>query len=239
MNSFRRTDLPLTMPYRSHLSQEQRHSASVRIARYVGQFNRNPLCECHCKRFSNLRARLTSLLNQKRKQMMLEDLATVAQILEGALLPLSLIYLAREAQLNVKLTKAQFSHTLTDRLYERYLSSTQNEEFVSFLAKDFSSDELTDEDQWRITLWTNAMLVDLFDTFEQRESGLATEEQLDMRLNLLKLGLMRTRGARAAWSLWKPSKDASFVEWFESEFYDGKFDEEAAEITTSLNMRRS
>ena len=170
---------------------------------------------------------------------MLEDLATLAQILEGALLPLSLIYLAREAQLNVKLTKAQFSHTLTDRLYERYLSSTQNEEFVSFLAKDFSSDELTDEDQWRITLWTNAMLVDLFDTFEQRESGLATEEQLDMRLNLLKLGLMRTQGARAAWSLWKPSKDASFVEWFESEFYDGKFDEETAEITTSLNMRRS
>ena len=44
---------------------------------------------------------------------MLDDLATLAQILEGALLPLSLIYLAREAQLNVKLTKAQFSHTLT------------------------------------------------------------------------------------------------------------------------------
>jgi hypothetical protein len=171
--------------------------------------------------------------------MMLDDLATLAQILEGGLLPLSLIYLAREAQLNVKLTKAQFSHTLTDRLYERYLSSTQNEEFVSFLAKDFSSDELTDEDQWRITLWTNAMLVDLFDTFEQRESGLATEEQLTMRVNLLKLGLMQTQGARAAWSLWKPSKDASFVEWFESEFYDGKFDEETAEITTSLNMRRS
>ena len=170
---------------------------------------------------------------------MLDDLATLSQILEGALLPLSLIYLAREAQLNVKLTKAQFSHTLTDRLYERYLSSTQNEEFVSFLAKDFSSDELTDEDQWRITLWTNAMLVDLFDTFEQRESGLATAEQLDMRVNLLKLGLMQTQGARAAWSLWKPSKDASFVEWFESEFYDGKFDEEADEITASLNMRRS
>ena len=171
--------------------------------------------------------------------MMLDDLATLSQIVEGALLPLSLIYLAIEAQLNVKLTKAQFSHTLTDRLYERYLSSTQNEEFVSFLAKDFSSDELTDEDQWRITLWTNAMLVDLFDTFEQRESGLATEEQLTMRVNLLKLGLMQTQGARAAWSLWKPSKDASFVEWFESEFYDEKFDEETAEITTSLNMRRS
>jgi hypothetical protein len=83
------------------------------------------------------------------------------------------------------------------------------------------------------------MLVDLFDTFEQCESGLATAEQLDMRVNLLKLGLMRTQGARAAWSLWKPSKDASFVEWFESELYDGKFDDEADEITTSLNMRRS
>ena len=53
---------------------------------------------------------------------MLDDLGTIAQIIEGALLPLSLIYLAREAQLNVKLTRAQFSHTLTDRLYERYLS---------------------------------------------------------------------------------------------------------------------
>ena len=95
---------------------------------------------------------------------MMDDLAVLAQIVEAGLLPLSLIYLAREAQLNVKLTKAQFSHTLTDRLYERYLSSTQNQEFVAFLAKDFSSEELTAEDQWRITLWTNAMLVDLFDT---------------------------------------------------------------------------
>ena len=96
---------------------------------------------------------------------MLDDLGIIAQIIEAALLPLSLIYLAREAQLNVKLTRAQFSHTLTDRLYERYLSSTQNEEFVAFLAKDFSSEELTAEDQWRVTLWTNTMLVDLFDTF--------------------------------------------------------------------------
>ena len=131
---------------------------------------------------------------------MMDDLAVLAQIVEAGLLPLSLIYLAREAQLNVKLTKAQFSHTLTDRLYERYLSSTQNQEFVAFLAKDFSSEELTAEDQWRITLWTNAMLVDLFDTYEQHKGGLATQEQLDMRLNLLKLGLMQSKGARAAWS---------------------------------------
>ncbi len=170
---------------------------------------------------------------------MLNDLATLAQIVEGALLPLSLIYLAREAQLNVKLTKAQFSHTLTDRLYERYLSSTQNQEFVRFLAKDFSSEELTNEDQWRITLWTNAMLVDLFDTYEQHRSGLATQEQLDMRLNLLKLGLMQSRGAKAAWSLWKPSKDAVFVEWFETEIFDGEFGDDARETATELHMRRS
>ena len=57
---------------------------------------------------------------------MLDDLGIIAQIIEAALLPLSLIYLAREAQLNVKLTRAQFSHTLTDRLYVSYLSSTHN-----------------------------------------------------------------------------------------------------------------
>ena len=169
---------------------------------------------------------------------MLDDLGLIAQIIEGALLPLSLIYLAREAQLNVKLTRAQFSHTLTDRLYERYLSSTQNEEFVAFLAKDFSSPELTAEDHWRVTLWTNTMLVDLFDTFEQRENGLATQEQLDMRVNLLKLGLMQSPGAKAAWSLLKPSKDPTFVDWFENEIYGGPLADDSLDRTTSLNMRR-
>ncbi len=169
---------------------------------------------------------------------MLDDLGIIAQIIEAALLPLSLIYLAREAQLNVKLTKAQFSHTLTDRLYERYLSSTQNEEFVAFLAKDFSSEELTAEDQWRVTLWTNTMLVDLFDTYEQRANGLATPEQLDMRVNLLKLGLMQSPGAKAAWSLWKPSKDAAFVSWFETEIYGGPIADDFLDRAASLNMRR-
>ena len=68
----------------------------------------------------------------EKEIIVLDDFGIIAQIIEAALLPLSLIYLAREAQLNVKLTKAQFSHTLTNRLYERYLSSTQNQEFVSF-----------------------------------------------------------------------------------------------------------
>jgi len=168
----------------------------------------------------------------------LDDLGIIAQIIEGALLPLSLIYLAREAQLNVKLTKAQFSHTLTNRLYERYLSSTQNEEFVSFLAKDFSSKKLTNEDQWRVTLWTNTMLVDLFDTYEQQQNGLATQDQLDMRVNLLKLGLMQSPGAKAAWSLWKPARDPLFVDWFEMEIYGGPLTEDSDEHAASLNMRR-
>lgn len=169
---------------------------------------------------------------------MLDDLGTIAQIIEGALLPLSLIYLARETQVNVKLTKAQFSHTLTNRLYERYLSSTQNQEFVSFLSKDFSSQELTNEDQWRVTLWTNTMLVDLFDTYEQQANGLATQDQLDMRVSLLKLGLMQSPGAKAAWSLWKPTRDPSFVNWFEMQIYGGPLTEDSEEHVASLNMRR-
>ena len=68
---------------------------------------------------------------------------------------------------------------------------------------------------------------------------MATQEQLDMRLNLLKLGLMQSKGARAAWSLWKPSKDATFIEWFETEIFEGDFDDDALATATKLNMRRS
>ena len=39
-----------------------------------------------------------------------------------------------------------------------------------------------------MTLWTNTMLVDLFDnSHEQYQNGLATQEQLLRELNLLKL----------------------------------------------------
>ena len=82
------------------------------------------------------------------------------------------------------------------------------------------------------------MLVDLFDTYEQQQNGLATQDQLDMRVNLLKLGLMQSPGAKAAWSLWKPARDPLFVDWFEMEIYGGPLTEDSDEHAASLNMRR-
>ena len=49
----------------------------------------------------------------------------------------SVVYLAIQINQQNKITRAQFGHTLTQRQYDRYFSSSRDGEFSEFLSKDW------------------------------------------------------------------------------------------------------
>ena len=78
---------------------------------------------------------------------------------------------------------------------------------------------LEDYEYWRITLWINTCLVNLFDTYDQHGQEMVDETSLNMRMKMLKTGIMKTRMGRPTWEIWKVNRDRKFIGWFEEEIF--------------------
>ena len=131
----------------------------------------------------------------------------------------SVIYLGIQIHQQNEITKAQFGHSLTHRMYERYFNTSKDKEFSNFLSKDWAAGELDNADKWRVAVYVNALLVDIFDTYEKVEKGFVDETHLKMRMHMLKLGTMKVPIAQSTWKYWRGIKSKEFVEWFETEIY--------------------
>ena len=131
----------------------------------------------------------------------------------------SVIYLGIQIHQQNEITKAQFGHSLTHRMYERYFNTSKDREFSNFLSKDWAAGELDNADKWRVAVYVNALLVDIFDTYEKVEKGFVDETHLKMRMHMLKLGTMKAPIAQSTWKYWRGIKSKEFVEWFETEIY--------------------
>mgnify|MGYP001443343855 FL=1 len=92
-----------------------------------------------------------------------EIIIIVVQIIAALGVVVSVVYLAVQIHQQNEITKAQFGHSLTQRVYERYFATTKDAEFSEFLSKDWSRDDLTDTEQWRVTMFIITLLVDIFD----------------------------------------------------------------------------
>ena len=91
------------------------------------------------------------------------------------------------------ITKAQFGHHLTERLYERYFETAKDAEFAQFLSRDWDSKDLNVADSYRVMHFVMMCLVDVFDTYEKVNAGMVEEKHLRLRMRNLKLGLMKTK----------------------------------------------
>lgn len=132
---------------------------------------------------------------------------------------ISVIYLGIQIHQQNEITKAQFGHSLTHRMYERYFNTSKDKEFSNFLSKDWAAGELDNADKWRVAVYVNALLVDIFDTYEKVEKGFVDDTHLKMRMHMLKLGTMKAPIAQSTWKYWRGIKSKEFVEWFETEIY--------------------
>jgi hypothetical protein len=162
----------------------------------------------------------------------------LAQIISGIAMIMSVVYLAKQIRMNQKIMKLQFGFNLNDRLYKRYFESSQNENFSRFLAKNWREDDFEDFEYWRMTLWIQTCLIDLFDSYDQFKSGVIGRDHLDMRMHLIKSGIMKTRMGKPTWEFWKKERDQDFIKWFEQEVFGETLapDSLHAEELDKLNM---
>ncbi len=151
--------------------------------------------------------------------MSTETVIIVVQMVAAFGVVVSVIYLGIQIHQQNEITKAQFGHSLTHRMYERYFNTSKDREFSNFLSKDWAAGELDNADKWRVAVYVNALLVDIFDTYEKVEKGFVDETHLKMRMHMLKLGTMKAPIAQSTWKYWKGIKSKEFVEWFETEIY--------------------
>ena len=151
--------------------------------------------------------------------MSAETIIIIVQMVAAFGVVVSVIYLGILIHQQNEITKAQFGHSLTHRRYERYFNTSKDKEFSNFLSKDWAAEELDNADKWRVAVYVNALLVDIFDTYEKVEKGFVDETHLKMRMHMLKLGTMKAPIAQSTWKYWRGIKSKEFVEWFESEIY--------------------
>jgi hypothetical protein len=154
--------------------------------------------------------------------MSAEIIILVVQMVAAFGVVVSVIYLGIQIHQQNEITKAQFGHSLTHRMYERYFNTSKDKEFSNFLSKDWAAGELDDADKWRVAVYVNALLVDIFDTYEKVEKGFVDEMHLKMRMHMLKLGTMKAPIAKSTWKYWRGIKSKEFVEWFETEIYGNR-----------------
>ena len=85
--------------------------------------------------------------------------------------------------------------------------------------------ELSNQQRWQVGFYINTLLVDIFDTYDKTEAGFVEANQLTMRMNLLRTGMMKLPQGKMLWNLWKPTQSKDLVEWFEGQIFS---DEELA-----------
>ena len=165
-----------------------------------------------------------------------ELIILIVQIIAALGVGVSVVYLGVQINQQNKITKAQFGHSLTQRLYERYFETSTNKDYAEFLAKDWNADDLTPTDITRIQMAVITYLVDIFDVYDKVQEGLVNKSHLETRMNTLKLGVMKTTAAKVVWSYWKNNREQSFIDWFESEIYD---DEAAGNVSLEESLKMS
>ena len=151
-----------------------------------------------------------------------EAVGAVGELIGAIGLFVSIFYLAVQVNQQNEITRAQFGFSLSQRLYERFFKTAQDPKFCELLSRDWANTELEGSERWQAGMYINTLFVDIFDTYDKIEIGMADKIQLQMRMNLLKSGIMKLDQAKMLWNLWKPTRPTQFTQWFENEVFDGE-----------------
>ena len=91
-----------------------------------------------------------------------EYISIMVQVIAALGVIASVFYLSLQIRQQNKITRAEFGHHLTERLYNQYFQTVKDREYCEFLAQDLSAEEdRTASDHYRITHFLAMCLVDI------------------------------------------------------------------------------
>ena len=70
-----------------------------------------------------------------------EIIVLIVQIIAALGVVVSVVYLGMQIKQQNIITKAQFGHSLTQRLYDRYFQTSKDLEYATFMSTDWHSDK--------------------------------------------------------------------------------------------------
>ena len=79
-------------------------------------------------------------------------LILIVQIIAALGVGIAVVYLGLQIRQQNIITKAQFGHSLTQRLYDRYFQTSKDPEYAKFMSKDWTKPLDDPVDGWRVSM---------------------------------------------------------------------------------------
>ena len=89
--------------------------------------------------------------------MSIQDIGSLGEFVAALATVITLIYLSEQIKQNNLITKAEFGHGLTHRLYDRCFNTAKDKEFAECIAKDWAAGDVEDSEKTLIT-WCSSVL---------------------------------------------------------------------------------
>ena len=157
------------------------------------------------------------------------ELGAIGELIAAIATVVTLIYLSRQIHMNNKLAISNLENKLNSRVYERRFMVARDTQFAEFLAKNWESETLTKAEQTQITQYITMLIIDAREVFLQDKLGFVSDGLIKARINVLKLGIMKSTTAKSVWATYKNLVEPEFAIFFEGEIYPNGFDNRANE----------
>jgi len=158
------------------------------------------------------------------------ELGAIGELIAAIATVSTLIYLSRQIHMNNKLAISNLENKLNSRVYDRRFTVARDVEFAEFLAKDWSSEDLSKAEKTQISQYVTMLIIDAREVFLQDKLGFVSNGLLKARINVLKMGIMINPTAKSVWSTYKHLVEPEFASFFESEIYPDGIEEDAFKV---------
>ena len=158
------------------------------------------------------------------------ELGAIGELIAALATVITLIYLSKQIRTNNKLAISDLENKLNSRVYDRRFAVARDKEFAKFLAKDWSSEELTKAEKTQITQYVTMLIIDAREVFLQDKLGFVSDGLLKARINVLKMGIMTNPTAKSVWATYKQLVEPEFANYFEKEIYPDGIDDDAIKV---------
>ncbi len=148
--------------------------------------------------------------------MTIQDWGAIGEIVGGAGVIATLLYLATQIRQNTKHIASASLQAMSERIESKMMASATNSEFTGVLSRWMNGEELSEVELMQATAWFSSWMSDLQDGYRQMKLGVISEVVLRGRIYLL-ASMLESPHAKKQWEDTGHISDPAFKDWFEQQ----------------------